>query len=146
VACRGGEGRVAVAMAMARRGREPGYRIVVAVVVMVVCVLLALIAVAESARPWTAREREVGMALGGQEEKQRRGLLVVEEEEDAVPPSGTVAPTQEEEASPRKPHIECDEVSSDVESCSPPAQRQTDRSMWGMSKRLVPTGPNPLHN
>lgn len=135
-------------MAMARRGREPGYRIVVAVVVMVVCVLLALIAVAESARPWAAGEREVGVAVGGQqEEKQRRGLLVVEEEEDAVPPSGTMTPTQqEEEASPRKPHIECDEVSSDVESCSPPAQRQTDRSMWGMSKRLVPTGPNPLHN
>lgn len=29
---------------------------------------------------------------------------------------------------------------------SPPAQRQRDRSLWGMSKRLVPTGPNPLHN
>lgn len=34
----------------------------------------------------------------------------------------------------------------DVEAESPPAQRQRDRSLWGMSKRLVPTGPNPLHN
>lgn len=34
----------------------------------------------------------------------------------------------------------------DVETESPPAQRQRDRSLWGMSKRLVPTGPNPLHN
>lgn len=34
----------------------------------------------------------------------------------------------------------------DAEAESPPAQRQRDRSLWGMSKRLVPTGPNPLHN
>ncbi|XP_073384976.1 uncharacterized protein [Physcomitrium patens] len=34
----------------------------------------------------------------------------------------------------------------DVEAESPPGQRQRDRSLWGMSKRLVPTGPNPLHN
>lgn len=39
-----------------------------------------------------------------------------------------------------------DDPVRDLEAESPPAQRQRDRSLWGMSKRLVPTGPNPLHN
>lgn len=39
-----------------------------------------------------------------------------------------------------------DDAMWDMEAKPPPSHRLRDRTLWGYSKRVVPTGPNPLHN
>lgn len=88
---------------------------------------LTFLALADALRPLKP------LPLAG-EQVERRSLV----ESASTPPPPTLAGLEKASG--------CEDVSADVANCSPPAQRQTDRSVWGVSKRLVPTGPNPLHN